>query len=193
MSAGPGSLRSLVVFGALMLMPGLARPAPRPGAFAAAFSFDCAETIPLPAAIHDFLEVRVERQGRLGVATWLDRAVLWDLNGDDVRDFFVPYDCGATGSCLWGLFDGVTQSHLGDLEATVFFPSLRRKKGWPSVEVYLQSGQTQGLVATYDCHRGRYARGGWDMLTDPTGKGPIRRYLSARPPVGCGAGRRSRP
>jgi hypothetical protein len=30
----------------------------------------------------------------------------------------------------------------------------------------------------------------FDILNDPTGKGAIYRYLSSRPPVGCGAGRR---
>lgn len=179
-----------LVLTVLALVSDLDRAAPRPGSFAAAFDFECAGTTTLPAAVRSFLEDRVARQGRLGVATWLDRAILWDLNGDGSADYFVPYDCGATGNCLWGLFDGTTQSHLGDLEASVFYPSPPRKKRWPAVETYLKSGESQGMVATYDCHRGRYERGGWDILSDPTGKGAIHRYLSSRPPVGCAAGRR---
>ena len=35
---------------------------------------------------------------------WGDRAFAFDLNGDKVKERFVPLDCGGTGNCAWGIY-----------------------------------------------------------------------------------------
>ncbi len=185
MQAGRGTFRILIAIEALMLVPGLAGSAQRAGPFTAGFDFECAETQSLPVSIQGFLEDRIQRQGRLGAANWLDRAIRTDLNGDGAGEYLVPYDCGTTGNCIWALFDGHSLQHLGDLEAASIYPTPPRRKGWPPLEVFLRSGMTEGWVATYACHRGTYSRGSWSRLTDPTGTGQIHHYLSSRPAIEC--------
>ena len=175
----------LVVLEVILLASSTSGSVSRSNPFVAAFDFGCAGATTLPASIRSLLEERIRRQGPLGTATWLDRAVRVDLNGDAAGEFFVPYDCGATGNCLWGLFDGSTMEPLGDLEAAVIYLGESPKRGWPILEAFLTQGAAQAWVSTYRWRSGRYERGEWSRLIDPTGNGPIHRYRAARPAVPC--------
>jgi len=184
MRLGARILRSLV------LVPMLSFATETPEAagkmdYTSGIDFGCAEEVSLPDSVHVFLEDRIQKEGRLGVANWLDRAARSDLNGDGAGEYLIPYDCGGTGFCIWALFDGATLQHLGNLEAAVIYLTPPRKKQWPPVETFFRNGDTEAWVATYQSRGSRYTRGSWSRLFDPTGTGAIRRYLSSRPAVDC--------
>jgi hypothetical protein len=182
------TLRSLIALELLMLASGAPLAAPKSGSFTAGFELECAETFALPTSIHDFLEERIRREGRLGVAHSLDRAVLWDLNGDGAPEYFVPFDCGASGNCIWGLFEGKELRHLGDLEAFRAYVSTAVNGKWPPIEVCLGAGTDDTWVAIYNFHRIRYDRGEWQPMAGTRGSGPLHRYLASRPEVKCPLG-----
>ncbi len=185
MRLGRETLRSLIALELLMLTPGSSAAAQKSGSFTAGFELQCAETLTLPAPIHDLLEERIRREGRLGVANRLDRAVLWDLNGDGAPEFFVPYDCGNSGNCIWGLFEGREFRHLGDLEAFRAYVSTSGNGKWPPIEVCLGAGTDYTWMATYSHHRNRYDRGTWQPMAGTRASGPLRRYFASRPEIQC--------
>lgn len=188
MKLASGTLHNLIALELLLLSPGTSSAAPKPGAFASGFEIACAESIALPAPIHDFLEERIRREGRLGVEPGQDRAVRWDLNGDGTPEYFVPFDCGTSGNCIWGLFDGKELRHLGDLEAFRAYLSTAGNGKWPPIEVCLGAGTDTIWVATYNFHRTRYDRGAWQPMAGTPASGPLHRYYASRPELKCPPG-----
>ena len=185
MRLGRGTLRCLVALELLMLAPGTPWAAQKTGTFTSGFELECAENLALPPPIQDFLQERIRREGRLGVDHELDRAVLWDLNGDGAAEFFVPYDCGASGNCMWGLFEGKEYRHLGDLEAFRAYVSTSDNGKWPPIEVCLGAGTDYTWVATCSFHRSRYDRGTWQPMAGTRASGPLHRYFASRPEIRC--------
>jgi hypothetical protein len=188
MRLGREILRNLIALGLLMLAPGVGSAAQKSGAYTAGFELDCAETLALPAPIHDFLDERIHREGRLGVASGLDRAVLWDLNGDGAPEYIVPFDCGTSGNCIWGVFEGKEFQHLGDLEAFRAYVTTATNGKWPPIEVCLGAGTDYTWVATYSFHRVRYDRGTWQPMAGTRSSGPLYRYFASRPEIKCPLG-----
>ena len=185
MRLGRRTLRSLVALEMLMLVPGASWSAQKSGSFTTGFELQCAETLALPAPIHDFLEARVRREGRLGVAHDLERAIRWDLNGDAVPEYFVPFDCGTSGNCIWGLFEGKGFGHLGDIEAFRIYATTAGNGKWPPIEVCLGAGTDTTWVATCSFHANRYHRGTWQPMAGTRASGSLHRYFASRPEVKC--------
>jgi hypothetical protein len=182
------ALCNLIAPGLLLLEPGPISAAQKTRSFTAGFEITCAETITLPVPIHDFLEERIRREGRLGVEHGPDRAVRWDLNGDGAPEYFVPFDCGTSGNCIWGLFDGKELRHLGDLEAFRAYVSTAGNGKWPPIEVCLGAGTDTIWVATYNLHRARYDRGTWQPMAGTLTSGALHRYYASRPELKCPPG-----
>ena len=90
-----------------------------------------------------------------------------DLKGDRVDEHFVPRECGATGSCEWGVFSVRPVRFIGLIPGETLL--VRRRAGrWSSVTSTSHVSVSDSDVAAYALVRGRYRR-----------QTPIRRY-SAR-------------
>jgi len=188
MRLGRGELGSWIALELILLAPGAGLAAQKPGAFSSGFELACAETLALPPPIHDFLEERIRREGRLGVASDLERAIRWDLDGDGVAEYFVPFDCGTSGNCIWAIFEGKEFRHLGDLEAYRAYVTTAQNGKWPPIEVCLGAGTDTTWVAACSFHRSHYDRGTWQPMSGTPASGALHRYFASRPGIRCPLG-----
>jgi len=123
---------------------------------AVVFEFECASPAKFPAsALSDAVRSALVRVGDTGVATWGDRAVAQDLNGDGHAEYLVPLACGATGNCTWGIFGISPARQLGTVSGAriqVSFSSL----GWARLVAYSSLGAGQGLSQVFEMRGHRY-------------------------------------
>jgi len=123
---------------------------------AVVFEFECASPAQFPAStLSDAVRSALVEVGDTGVATWADRAVGQDLNGDGHAEYIVPLECGATGNCTWGIFGTSPARHLGTVSGAriqVSFPS----RGWAKLVAYSSLGAGQGLSQVFEMRGHRY-------------------------------------
>ncbi len=86
---------------------------------------------------------------------WGDRAYAYDLNGDGVKEYFVPLDCGATGNCNWGIFALNPTRLLGIVSGESIY--IHKRVGqWSQLSVAIHGNVSVSLIATYRFRRGQY-------------------------------------
>jgi hypothetical protein len=84
----------------------------------------------------------------------VNRAFAFDLNGDKLEEYFVPFSCGATGNCDWAVFSG--NKFLGMVNGYEVYVHQERKR-WPNIFTYGHLSAAEGTLSTYS-FRTRYER-----------------------------------
>jgi hypothetical protein len=86
-----------------------------------------------------------------------DGAFAYDLNGDGREEFFVRFECGATGNCTWGIFSDRPARLRGIIPAWLFYIH-KRAGSWSTITSYIRVTGDQGVIATFANRRGRYTQ-----------------------------------
>jgi hypothetical protein len=103
------------------------------------------------------VRLTIDHQNFSHVTTWPDRAVAFDLNGDNQSEYFVPLVCGGTGNCAWGLFALGPLRRLAIINGEYIY--IQRRRGqWPKLIVYGHLSVVEGTLTTYDMTKGRYVQ-----------------------------------
>jgi hypothetical protein len=100
----------------------------------------------------------VKREG-VDVESQADRAFVFDLDGDNKPEYFVPLICGATGNCTWGVFALKHAKLLGIVNGQYIYVH-RRAGRWPTMITYGHLSAAEGSIRTYDFIKGRYVSHG---------------------------------
>lgn len=122
------------------------------------FTFECAKPSLYPKAKLDHV-VRAHLR-KDWVAAWGDRAYAYDLNGDGVKEYFVPLDCGATGNCRWGIFAIKPVRLLGVIYAENFYIH-RRLHRWSRLTTTEHENVSRDIINTYRFRGSKYRKFGW--------------------------------
>lgn len=96
-------------------------------------------------------------KGGIGVARWGDRSVVYDLNGDGRREYFIPLVCGAVGNCVWGVFALNPSRLLGMVNGENIYIR-RRVKQWSALTVYIHNSCCDGFLETYTFRKDKYVK-----------------------------------
>jgi hypothetical protein len=124
------------------------------------FDWNCASPAAFPAApLKPIVKRVMKREDFEGFGSYGDRAVAFDLNGDQKPEYFVPLDCGAVGNCAWGVFALNPARELGLIYAESFY--VHRSAGrWPDLATYTHLSAMEGSVMTYRLRKQRYRESG---------------------------------
>jgi len=86
-----------------------------------------------------------------------DRAFAFDLNNDKAPEFFVPFECGATGNCVWAIFTLAPSRFLGFLNGEYVY--LRKEKNrWPDIYAYGHLSAVEGTLLRFRYRSGQYVK-----------------------------------
>ena len=117
------------------------------------FSYECASTNTFEAAKLDQVVPRILKHYP-DPDDHVNRAFAFDLNGDDLPEYFVPFHCGAVGNCDWAVF-----SHgkfLGMVNGQNIYV-YQARNAWPRIFAYGHLSAAEGSLETYVFRR-RYER-----------------------------------
>jgi hypothetical protein len=119
------------------------------------FEWECAKPSLYPKAKLNRLVRPLLRDYRGLPGVWGDRAFAYDLNGDNVKEYFVPLDCGATGNCNWGIFAVNPSRLLGTVSGESIYVH-QRVGQWSQLSVAIHGNVSVTLIATYHFRKGEY-------------------------------------
>lgn len=123
------------------------------------FDWNCASPPAYPKAqLERLVRASVKRE-RVEVVSEPDRAFVFDLNGDRRPEYFVPFVCGATGNCDWGVFALNPARFLGTVNGRYIYVH-RRTAHWPVLITYGHLSVVEGSLDTYRFRKGRYVLSG---------------------------------
>jgi hypothetical protein len=114
------------------------------------FDYNCASTDVFKSAKLDQVVPRILKHYPNPDAN-VNRAFAFDLNGDDQFEYFVPFGCGATGNCDWGVFS--QNKFLGMVNGQYIYVYQRRNIGWPHIYGYGHLSAVEGTLETYRFRR----------------------------------------
>ncbi len=79
-------------------------------------------------------------------------SVARDFNQDGTVDSLVRRE--GNSNCVYGIFDGATETRLGEIEASLVVVRARRLNAWPVIQTWVHMGAGAGLYSTwvYDGH-----------------------------------------
>ena len=127
------------------------------------FDFDCTTKQAYPRVSLDRFVKPYLKKIPYEVGKWGDRAFAYDLNGDGVKELFVPLDCGATGNCNWGVFGTKPARLLGILNGENIWVH-RRVSAWSRLTIGSHLSASESLLRTCRFEKGRYHRFGRDFV-----------------------------
>jgi len=109
------------------------------------------------AKIHDLVRADMKRLEKERAIFEEFRAFPFDLNGDGVREYFVPLECGSAENCTWGIYSVNPVRRLGVIQARGIY--VRQGIGrWSSLTTFSNSGCEIGYVESLVIRRGKYTR-----------------------------------
>lgn len=110
----------------------------------------------------DWLIKRLLTMGA-GPGIYGDRAFVYDLNGDQKKEFFIPLDCGGTGNCRWAIVAAQPVRLLGVLWGETFYLHQRISR-WRRITLTSHLNVSESMIDTYAFRRGRYRQFGRGYL-----------------------------
>jgi hypothetical protein len=142
------------------------------------FDFDCTTESAYPKVRLNRLVKRYLRKIPYDIGKWGNRAFGFDLNGDRVKEFFVPLDCGATGNCNWQIFTINPTRSLGIVNGENIWIH-KRKYEWSDLTIASHLNASESLLRTYRFKSGKYRRFGADYVESAYKKNsPMNLYLA---------------
>jgi hypothetical protein len=136
------------------------------------FDWNCASpSVHLGTRLSRIVKATMEKKKFVGAGTWGDRAFIFDLNGDEKLEYFVPLDCGGTGNCTWGVF-ALNPARLLGLAGGQYIYVHERAGRYPDLITYTHMSAAEGLLATYS-----FRKKGYVWLGDDYPIGPADRTL----------------
>ena len=120
-----------------------------------AFDWNCAQTKLFPTAAINTIVYRSLNPNDRGRA-WRDRAFTLPLQPPGRTIYFVPTICGATGNCTWRIYTLSPVRYRGEIGGQFIYTY--KAGNWPTIVTYTRMGSSEGVLATYVPHRGRYRR-----------------------------------
>ena len=92
-------------------------------------------------------------------SVWGDRAYAYDLNGDGVKESFVPLYCGATGNCKWAILAINPIRKLGIVWGENFYVH-KRIGQWSRITITSHINISESLIDTYHFVGNQYRKFG---------------------------------
>ncbi|MCI0489345.1 MAG: hypothetical protein L0229_22360 [Blastocatellia bacterium] len=127
------------------------------------FNFSCATKGAYSRAKLDRIVKPYLEKIPFDMGKWGDRAFAYDLNGDKVKELFVPLDCGAVGNCNWGTFS-VKPVYLIGMSNGENIWVHKRQSNWSQLTVGSHLNVSESLLRTYRFINGRYRKFGKDYI-----------------------------
>jgi hypothetical protein len=103
-----------------------------------------------------------------------------DLNGDGVPEKFIADGnmCGS-GGCPWIIYDGKTNSVLGEVDGIIVYILKKKQNGFPLIETYWKLGGSNATVYYYTFINKKYKKVRGKSL-DEQG---MEEYFDTKPPI----------
>lgn len=117
------------------------------------FSYECASSSTFDAAKLNQVVPRILKHYP-DPDDHVNRAFAFDLNGDDISEYFVPFHCGAVGNCDWAVFS--QGKFLGMVNGQYIYV-YQLRNAWPRIFAYGHLSAAEGSLETYVFRR-RYER-----------------------------------
>ena len=144
------------------------------------FTFPCAKEKAYPKRKLDPIVKTYLNKIPGDFAEWGDRAFAFDLNGDGIRELFVPLDCGGTGNCNWGVFSINPVRSLRIINGQHFWVH-KSKAGWSQLTVASHLNVSESILRTYRFTGGEYRRYGEDYIESAYKENYIEGLFSVEP------------
>ena len=86
-----------------------------------------------------------------------DRIYVVDLNRDQMPEYIVPVQCGATGNCLYYIFADHPARYIGEIYAQyIIFEPLAGE--WPVITTFCNLGAMEGDITVYKFKNWKYEK-----------------------------------